>query len=195
MLKIGLTGGIGSGKSTVAECFSILGIPILKADLLAKQIMHDNEEVKQQIIANFGEQAYLNGAINNTYVANIVFKDPYQLSVLNSIVHPATIIAGDIWAKQQDSPYIIKEAAILFESGTAHGMDGIIGVQAPLPLRIQRVMKRDGLNRDQVLSRINQQIDESLKMKLCDWVIVNNEIEMIIPQVLQLHQKLLSLAD
>jgi dephospho-CoA kinase len=195
ILKIGLTGGIGSGKSVVATIFEQLGIPILNADQLAKDIMQHDQGVKQNIIAAFGSDAYINNLPNKEFIANIVFKDPFQLAVLNSIVHPATIAASIEWASKQHVPYVIKEAALFFESGSSEGLDGIIGVYAPTSLRIQRVMKRDNLTREQVLQRMNHQIDEALKMKLCDWVITNDEQELIIPQVIQLHEKLLGLAQ
>jgi dephospho-CoA kinase len=194
VLKIGLTGGIGSGKSTVAQIFAQLGVPILYADQLAKNIMQHDENVQQQIIAAFGINAYTNNLPNKDFIAGIVFKDPFQLSVLNSIVHPATIAASIEWASKQQAPYVLKEAALFFESGSAEGLDGIIGVYAPTALRIQRVMSRDGSNREQVIERMNQQIDDHLKMKLCDWVITNNEQELLIPQVIQLHEELLELA-
>ncbi len=187
VLKIGLTGGIGSGKSTVAQIFAQLGIPILNADHLAKDIMQHDESVQQKIISAFGQKAYENKTLNKPFIADIVFKDPFQLSVLNSIVHPATFAASIEWVSKQNAPYVIKEAALFFESGSAEGLDGIIGVYAPSALRIQRVMNRDGATREQVIERMNQQIDDHLKMKLCDWVITNNEQELLIPQVLSLH--------
>lgn len=189
MLKIGLTGGIGSGKSTVAAIFAQLGVPVLQADLLAKTIMQQDEHVKAQIIKAFGTEAYQNRLPNNAFIANLVFKDPELLAVLNAIVHPATILASNEWAAKQSAPYIIKEAALFFESGSAQGLDGIIGVSAPEHLRLYRVMKRDGLSREAVLNRINQQIDDNLKMKLCDWVIMNDEQQLIIPQIIRLHNQ------
>lgn len=194
IIKIGLTGGIGSGKSTVAQIFEQLGVPILQADQLAKDIMQHDESVQQKIIAAFGQKAFENNTLNKPFIADIVFKDPFQLSILNSIVHPATFAASIEWVKKQNAPYVIKEAALFFESGSAEGLDGIIGVYAPSALRIQRVMSRDGSNREQVVERMNQQIDDHLKMKLCDWVITNDEQELLIPQVIQLHEKMLNLA-
>ncbi len=191
MLRIGLTGGIGSGKSTVAAIFGLLGIPVLQADKLARTIMQENEDVKQQIVAAFGKESYENGLPNSAYIAGIVFKDPYQLAVLNAIVHPVTIRESEQWSLHQKAPYVIKEAALFFESGSAQGLDGIIGVSAPAHLRIKRVMNRDQLTRDQVIERMNQQIDQDLKMKLCDWVIVNDEQQLIVPQILQLHAEML----
>lgn len=188
MLNIGLTGGIGSGKSVVAAMFQTLGIPVLNADTLAKQIMQNDPTVQHQIIEAFGRDAYHQEGLNRPYIANIVFKDPFQLQVLNAIVHPATIAASKAWAAEQTAPYIIKEAALFFESGSADGMDLIIGVYAPDALRIKRVMQRDQCSREAVLDRMKQQISQSIKMKLCDKVIVNDEQTLLIPQVLALHE-------
>lgn len=188
MLNIGLTGGIGSGKSVVAAMFQTLGIPVLNADTLAKQIMQNDPTVQHQIIEAFGRDAYHQKGLNRPYIANIVFKDPFQLQVLNAIVHPATIAASKAWAAEQTAPYIIKEAALFFESGSADGMDLIIGVYAPDALRIKRVMQRDQCSREAVLDRMKQQISQSIKMKLCDKVIVNDEQTLLIPQVLALHE-------
>lgn len=193
MLSIGLTGGIGSGKTVVAKIFRTLGVPILDADALAKKIMLENEEVKAQIIAAFGNESYNDQGLNRSYISNIVFKDPFQLEMLNSIVHPATIAAGKIWASQQNAPYTIKEAALFFESGSAEGMDIIIGVYAPDALRVQRVMHRDQISREEVLNRMKYQISQTIKMKLCDKVIVNDEQSLLIPQVLELHNELITL--
>jgi dephospho-CoA kinase len=189
MLSIGLTGGIGSGKSIVSQIFSTLGIPVLDADVLAKKIMHENDEVKSQIIHAFGVESYDEQGLNRSFIANIVFKDPFQLQILNSIVHPATIEAGKIWASQQNAPYTIKEAALFFESGSAEGMDIIIGVYAPDSLRIHRVMQRDQISRAEVINRMNHQISQTIKMKLCDKVIINDEQSLLIPQVLELHNE------
>lgn len=188
MLSIGLTGGIGSGKSVVAAMFQTLGIPVLNADTLAKQIMQNDPTVQQQIIEAFGKDAYHQEGLNRPFIANIVFKDPFQLQVLNAIVHPATIAASKAWAAEQTAPYIIKEAALFFESGSADGMDLIIGVYAPDALRIKRVMQRDQCSREAVLDRMKQQISQSIKMKLCDKVIVNDEQTLLMPQVLALHE-------
>lgn len=188
MLNIGLTGGIGSGKSVVAAMFQTLGIPVLNADNLAKQIMQNDPTVQQQIIEAFGKDAYHQDGLNRPFIANIVFKDPFQLQVLNAIVHPATIAASKAWAAEQTAPYIIKEAALFFESGSADGMDLIIGVYAPDALRIKRVMQRDQCSREAVLDRMKQQISQSIKMKLCDKVIVNDEQTLLMPQVLALHE-------
>src|SRR5687767_9978123 len=143
MLRIGLTGGIGSGKTTVAAIFGVLGIPVYYADDAAKRLMDENENVKTAIENNFGKEAYKNGKLDRKYVSDIVFNNADKLAFLNSIVHPATIKDADEWMQSQKSPYIIKEAALLFESGSHQKLDYIIGVKAPLDLRISRVMKRD----------------------------------------------------
>lgn len=188
MLKIGITGGIGSGKSIVSNIFKVLGIAVFDADFAAKQIMNENKIVQQHLIDAFGERVFLNNELNKKYLANIVFNDAYQLEKLNAIVHPATIEAGNQWVKQQKSIYILKEAALLFESGSAADLDYIIGVYAPKIVRIKRVMQRDNVNEHAVINRMNKQIDENLKMKLCDFVIINDEQQLLIPQVLALHK-------
>lgn len=187
MLKIGVTGGIGSGKSTVSSIFKVLSIPVFDADSYAKNIMQTDAALKNAVIELFGDASYQNGQLNRKWIADIVFKDPAQLEKLNAIIHPATIKAGEDWASQQASPYTIKEAALFFESGSAEGMDYIIGVFAPQHIRINRVMQRDGISREEVLNRMKRQIQEEVKMRLCDYVIINDDQHLLIPQVLLLH--------
>ena len=192
MLKVGLTGGIGSGKSTVAALFRLLGIPVFDTDIAAKWIMEHDEALIDSIKNAFGEDAYIDHKLNRKYIADIVFKDKYQLEVLNSLTHPATIKAADDWMLQQNSHYCIKEAALLFEAGTAGNLDYVVGVQAPDTLRIHRAMQRDNANRQDIIARMEKQIDQTIKMKLCDFVINNNEQELLIPQVLEIHRKLVN---
>jgi len=189
MLKIGLTGGIGSGKSTVAKVFQTLGIPIYYADKAAKEIMNTNEALKQQIIHHFGEDIYENKVLNRILLAQKVFNNPSQLNLLNSLVHPPTIQAAEDWFVQQKAPYCIKEAALIFESGSQQNLDFVIGVYTPTTLRLQRVMQRDKTTKEEVQQRIDMQIDETIKMRLCDFVVNNNEQELLIPQVMALHEK------
>jgi dephospho-CoA kinase len=189
VLRVGLTGGIGSGKSVVAKVFETLGIPVYYADDAAKRLMNTNPELKAAIIKNFGEGSYTNGELNRKYMASIVFNDKEKLYLLNSLTHPATIRDAGEWIKRQTSPYIIKEAALLFESGADKILDHVIGVFAPLPLRIKRVMNRDVVTEEEIMKRINRQMDEEEKMKRCDFVITNDEKELVIPQVLELHEK------
>ena len=192
MLKIGLTGGLGSGKTTVSKIFASLGVPVFCADDIAKEIMNNNEDLRQKLIRVFGNKAYTT-TLNRKYIADIVFKDAFKLEQLNALVHPLTIAAADKWMKQQTQPYAIKEAALMFEAAAGRNLDYIIGVYAPQFLRIKRAMLRDNANREQVLSRIDKQIDETLKMKLCNFVIINDEQQAILPQVEKLHQHLLAL--
>ena len=195
MLKIGLTGGIGSGKSTVAKIFETLGIPVYYADTEAKRLMNSSETLKKVIRQNFGEATYENDQLNRKYLAGIVFNNPEKLELLNALIHPVTINDAEQWMQQQSAPYSIKEAALLFESGAAENLDFIVGVYAPQALRIKRVMKRDGLTADEIMKRINRQVNEEMKMKLCDFVITNDEQELLIPQVLKLHQHFSSLSN
>jgi len=187
MLKIGLTGGIGSGKSTVSKIFNTLGVPVFDADLATKKIMNENEELKRKIIKHFGNQAYTNDKLDRGYIANIVFNNKYQLELLNSIVHPYAIEAGEKWVKEQKSKYIIKEAALIFEAGSTKDLDFIVGVTAPTAIRINRIMSRDGLTISQIKARMNNQIEESMKMKLCNFIIFNDELMLLTPQIIELH--------
>lgn len=194
MLKIGLTGGIGSGKTTVAKVFETLGIPVYYADEATKRLMNSDENLKYLLIKNFGEATYKNGELDRKYLANIVFNDKDKLELLNSITHPATINDAEEWIKDQTTSYIIKEAALLFESGAAKNLDYFIGVYSPEELRINRVMQRDNISREEVLQRLSKQMDENKKMELCDFVIINNEEELVVPQILGIHQQLLKLS-
>jgi dephospho-CoA kinase len=198
---IGLTGGIGSGKSIVAKVFESLGIPVFNADATAKDIMNTNTIIKSKLIEAFGNEVYSstidkNGnateTLNRAYLSKLVFSNPYQLENLNAIVHPITIQAAIDWAAGQTTPYVIKEAALFFESGSANGITKIIGVSAPKALRIHRVMKRDQCTKDEVEKRMAHQIEETIKMKLCDFVIVNDDQHLVLPQVVALHEKLLA---
>jgi dephospho-CoA kinase len=185
---IGLTGGIGSGKSVVAKIFTTLGIPVFNADEAAKHIMQTSPEMKAKLIEQFGSSIYDASGLQKEKLAAIVFNDPYQLKLLNAIVHPVTIQAAKDWAANQTSPYVIKEAALIFESAAADGLFKVIGVTAPLSLRIQRVMQRDGVSKEQVEARMQHQISDTIKMRLCDYVIENNNQQMLIPQVLELDK-------
>lgn len=190
MLKVGLTGGIGSGKSTVAAIFKLLGIPVFDSDVAAKWIMENDEALIDSIKKAFGEESYLGNTLNRKYISSIVFKDKYQLEVLNNLTHPAIIKAADNWMEQQSAPYCIKEAALLFEAGTAGNLDYVIGVQAPDALRIHRAIQRDNASRQEIVARMDKQIDQTIKMKLCDFVINNNEQQLLIPQILEIHKTL-----
>lgn len=185
---IGLTGGIGSGKSVVAKVFATLGIPVFNADDEAKRIMQTSPEIKTKLIQQFGTDIYNEHGLNKEKLAAIVFNEPFQLQLLNAIVHPVTIQAAKDWAAKQTSPYVIKEAALIFESGAADGLLKVIGVTAPLSLRIHSVMQRDGITKDQVDARMRNQISDTIKMRLCDYVIENNNQQMVIPQVIEIDK-------
>ena len=194
MLKIGLTGGIGSGKTTVAKIFELLNVPVYYADAASKRLYHTDKDLMASIKKHFGEDVYTNDQLNRSKLAALVFNNPEKLELLNRLVHPPTIKDAEEWIKRQSAPYIIKEAALLFESGSAAGLDYIIGVQAPQHLRIKRAMDRDGVTREEVLSRMKRQIDEEIKMRLCDYIIINDEQQLVIPQVLQLHHTFIELS-
>jgi len=185
---IGLTGGIGAGKSVVAKIFTTLGIPVFNADEVAKQMMQTSPAIKAQLIEQFGRDIYNASGLDKERLAAIVFADPFQLQLLNAIVHPVTIQAAKDWAAKQTAPYVIKEAALIFESGAADGLFKVIGVTAPLSLRTHRVMQRDGITKDQVDARMRNQISDTIKMRLCDYVVQNNNQQMLIPQVLELDK-------
>ncbi|MEP6710764.1 MAG: dephospho-CoA kinase [Ferruginibacter sp.] len=189
MLRIGLTGGIGSGKTTVAKIFEVLSVPVYYADDAAKRIMNEDEDLKQQIIEHFGLDAYINGQLNRSHLSAIVFDNPEKLTLLNSLVHPVTIADADKWMQQQTTQYIIKEAALMFETEAYKHVDYVIGVSAPEELRIHRTTRRDNTTEAAVAARMNKQMDETKKLERCDFIINNDETILLIPQVLQLHQK------
>ena len=191
MYRVGLTGGIGSGKSTVARILETLGIPVYYADDTAKTIMNTDAGLRQQIIQHFGEASYAEGQLQRKYLADIVFNEPEKLALLNSLIHPVTIRHSEQWFRRQSAPYAVREAALLFESGASENLEFIIGVYAPKQLRMQRVIKRDGLTTEEIQKRMNRQINEEMKMKLCDAVIRNDEQQLMIPQVMEIHQLLL----
>lgn len=191
MLKIGITGGIGSGKSTVVKVFEQLGVPVFIADDQAKELMNTDLELIAEIKQVFGENVYTpKGELNRTMLASLVFNAPDKLKLLNALVHPATIRAFENWCKRhQDKPYVLKEAAILFESGTYKQNDLNILVTAPEEIRIKRVIKRDASDEEKVRSRIKNQMPDEEKSKLADFILVNDEQSALIPQIVSLHHK------
>lgn len=193
-LKVGLTGGIGSGKTTVAKIFELLQVPVYYADAAAKTLYNTNEQLRAAIQHHFGLDVYEGKALNRGKLAAQVFNNAEKLELLNNLVHPLTIADAKNWMERQTAPYVIKEAALIFESGSAATLNFVIGVRAPMHLRLSRAMKRDAVSRAEVLQRMGQQINENIKMRLCDFIIENNEQEPIIPQVLELDRKLRQLA-
>ena len=194
MVRVGLTGGIGSGKSTVAQVFEVLGIPVYYADTEAKRMMNENDELKASIIDTFGEQAYSTEGLNRKYIASIVFSDPQKLEALNAIVHPATKKDGENWMQRQTTPYAIHEAALIFEAKVNERLDYVIGVSSPAELRLKRAMQRDHVTTGEIQKRMSRQLDEDVKMSKCDFILFNDEVQMLVPQVLLLHEKLVLLS-
>nr|WP_121273514.1 dephospho-CoA kinase [Pedobacter schmidteae] len=198
MLKIGITGGIGSGKTTICKVFETLGIPVFYADTVAKQIMVSDEILVNGVKEAFGAESYhQDGTLNNKHIAGIVFNNAEQLARLNELVHPAVFRGFDNWVKQvpQNAPYILKEAALLFESGSYKMCDQNILVVAAQEIRLQRVMDRDGVTAGQVKARMDKQLSDEEKIKLADHIINNNETESLIIQVTRLHQLFLKNAE
>lgn len=192
MFRVGLTGGIGSGKSLVCSILEKLRVPVYYADAEAKRLMNSDPVLKTQIMDLFGDKAYSGGSLDRKYLAGRVFGDGELLASLNSVVHPAVREDFKRWADlQKGVPYVVEEAAILFESGAHRELDQAVLVYAPVELRISRVMERDGCDRESVLRRMDHQLSEEELKKLADHVIVNDGQQMLLPQVIELHHKLL----
>ncbi|MGZ4057241.1 MAG: dephospho-CoA kinase [Bacteroidia bacterium] len=193
MIKLGITGGIGSGKSTVCKVFELLGVPVYYADDEGKKLL-DVTEVKEKILKIFGNAVLSeNKMIDRKKLSELVFNDKEKLEKLNSIIHPAVGIHFEEWLKEQkECTYIVKEAAILFESGAYKQVDDVITVTAPQELKIKRAMNRSGITREEVLERINNQMDDEEKIRRSKYKIVNDEEHLIIPQILSIHRSLTS---
>lgn len=198
MLKVGITGGIGSGKTTVCRLFGEQGVPIYYADDRAKWLMQNDEVLKASLEINFGEDIYqANGQLDRAKLAERVFNNPKELELLNSLVHPAVLDDGRAWMEQQAQaghPYAIKEAALLFESGSHRALDKVIVVAAPESLRVQRVMQRDSATEEQVRARMDKQMPEAEKRRLADFTINNIDRNQLHIQVETLHKRLLQLS-
>ncbi|MCO6478619.1 MAG: dephospho-CoA kinase [Phaeodactylibacter sp.] len=197
MLKVGITGGIGSGKTTACKVFETLGIPVYYADSQAKQLMVSDPRLVAGIKALFGPESYLrDGALNRPFIAQQVFSNDEKLKQLNALVHPAVAEDAERWHHAQENvPYTLKEAALLFESGSYKQLDKLITVSAPEKLRIQRVMERDGVSAEEVRARMKKQMPEEEKVKRSDFVIYNDGAHFLIRQVLDIHRALLAIID
>ncbi|MFJ1491216.1 dephospho-CoA kinase [Capnocytophaga canis] len=191
MMVVGLTGGIGSGKTTIARMFQDLGIPVYISDIEAQKIIETDPVVKRRIIEEFGELAYIDGKYNRRYIADIVFNDKHKLQNLNNIVHPALALHFQRWKDMQKSLYIIKEAAILFESGAYKQCDYIITVTAPEQERIRRVVERDQVTEKLVRERMRNQWTDEERIKLSDEVVDNINIQVSLLKVKEIHSKLI----
>ncbi len=190
MLKIGITGGIGCGKTTIANVFETLGIPVYNADDEAKELMNNNANLKQGIIDLFGTKAYTNNNLDRAYIASLVFDNKELLERLNAIVHYYTLSHFSLWVKNQKTPCVLKEAALLFETHAHHELDFIIGVFCEEEERIDRILKRQQTTEAAIKKIIQQQISENIKMKLCDLVINNNKGQFVLEQILKAHQEI-----
>lgn len=190
-MVVGVTGGIGSGKTFVCNLFAEKGVPIYITDIEAKRIMNLNAEVKNEIIKLFGSQAYINEVLNRTYISKLVFENKQLLNQLNAIVHPAVAQDFENWYIKNQKKLVIKESAILFETGAYKKCDATILVTAPMEVRIKRVMKRDNIAKDLVEKRINNQWNDEKKMQLADYIIENFDKQNTIKQVNKLFLKLI----
>lgn len=187
-LKIGITGGIGSGKTLVSGVFEKLGAPNYNADDRAKWLMNNNPKIVKKVVDFFGPEAYINGELDRSLIAEQVFKNKFLLEQLNAIVHPVVFSDFDEWYNAQTFPYVLKEAALLFESGSYRDLDAIITVDAPLEIRLKRASIRDQKSEDEIKGRIKNQYPNEIKVKAADFVINNDGITPVLPQVLHLHQ-------
>ena len=191
---VGLTGGIGSGKTTVAKMFQELGVSIYIADIEAKKLMHSSKEIKEELITAFGEQTYSNGELNRSYLSNIVFNQPEQLQKINAIVHPRVGQHFKDWyAARHEEIYVIKEVAILFENDSYKHCDKVITVVAPLEERFRRLLQRDQTTREDIQNRMDNQWNDAQKIALSDYVIHNENLEDVKKQVAQIHQEISTL--
>lgn len=191
MKKIGLTGNIGSGKTTISNVFRTLGIPVFYADDEAKRLMVEDENLKKELTRTFGANVYCDSGINRKHLSELAFNDASILQKLNSIVHPVVQNYFKEWCDLQSSQYIIKEAAILIESGTHKDLEAIICVKCPKSKRVERILKRDSISVEQIESRMRNQWDEEKKSSLSDYIIENDDEHLVIPQVLSIHNDLL----
>ena len=196
MLRVGITGGIGSGKSTVCQIFEHLGVAVYRADLRAKTLYEESDSLKAAVIAEFGEEIYTAGHLNRARLAQIVFSDKSKLQVLNQLVHPLIFQEYENWCvKHQHDAYTLKEAAIMFESGSYRQLHLIVGVAAPEDIRISRTMDRDGLSKEEVELRIQKQMPQETLLQRCDYVIMNDGRQSLIEQVKNLHSLFIDISE
>jgi dephospho-CoA kinase len=195
IFKLGVTGGIGSGKTSVCKVFDLLGVPVFSADREAQLIMENDEAVIRSINSIAGKDLYVNGNLDRMELATIIFNDSSLLEKVNFIVHPMVFGHFYKWVGEQTAPYVIMEAAILFESGAAQYVDRVATVAAPFEERIERVMLRNKLSREQVMERMRNQMDDNARTKQSDYVINNSENDMIIPAVLKIHEDILTIIN
>lgn len=194
MLTVGLTGGIGSGKTTVASVLRVLGVPVFEADRAGKDLQSTDPELRAAMIARFGAAIHPNGVLDRKALAALVFHDAEALAALNALVHPAVRRAFRAWAAEQDAPYVVMESAILADSGSHAAFDHVVVVSAPEELRIRRVMARDGVGEEAVRARLRNQVGEAERLRIAHHVVYNDDRQLVIPQVLAVHGKLRTIA-
>jgi dephospho-CoA kinase len=191
IFKLGITGGFGSGKTTVCKVFNLLGVPVFFADFEARNIMENDRSIKDRVNSLAGKDMYLNGSLDRTELARLIFNDKVLLNNVNSIVHPAVFENFNIWAGEQTAPYVIMEAAILFESGASELVDRVLTVVTPLEERIVRLVHGNKLTREQIMDRIHNQIDDDTRIRNSDYVIYNSENDLILPAILRVHEEIM----
>jgi dephospho-CoA kinase len=189
--KLGITGGIGSGKTSVCRFFDVLGVPVFSADREASEIMEMDGEIINKLNSIAGKNLYVNGSLDRMDLANIIFNDNYLLQQVNLLVHPVVFNHFMKWVLEQSAPYVIMEAAILFESGASNFVDKVATVVAPVEQRMERVIQRNKLSREQVLERMKNQMDDEARIKLSDYIIYNSENDMIIPAIMKINDDIL----
>jgi len=192
-IKLGVTGGIGSGKTSVCRVFDALGVPVFSADREAREIMENDIAIISGINSIAGKDLYTNGSLNRMELAAIIFNDNILLKKVNSLVHPVVFDHFGRWVLEQTAPYVIMEAAILFESGASKIVDKVATVVAPVEQKVERIIRRNELSRGQVLERMRNQMDDEARIKLSDYVIHNSENDMIIPAILNIHNDILTI--
>mgnify|MGYP003294593692 CR=1 FL=1 len=190
MYKVGLTGGIGSGKSKVAELLRDRGVAVYDSDSRAKALMNGNEELREELTAAFGSECYTDSGLNRAWLAERVFSNKEALSRLNSIVHPAVMRDFAAWAEQQEGDYVVMESAILLEAGLESHVDVVVSVMAPKMLRLERAMLRDGATRQQIEERMRNQMSDDERAERSKYAIVNIDLEELEEDVEQLHRRL-----
>lgn len=194
MMRVGLTGGIGSGKTTVGRVFRAMGIPVFEADAEGRRLMAQDTALQRSIVERFGAAVVNENGIDRAALAGIVFQDTEALKALNALIHPAVRAAFDRWAREQRAPYVMMEAAVLAESGGHRTLDAIVVVSAPEPIRIRRVMQRDGVPEEAVRARLANQVSEAERLAIANHMIHNDDSRLVIPQVLEVHAALLKFA-
>lgn len=187
MYRVGLTGGIGSGKSTVCKIFGVLGIPFFSADDYARQLMDSDDDIIREVNLIAGKDLYIEGSLDRRALAELIFNDRDMIERVNNLVHPRVFTAFLDWSEQQEAPYAIMEAAILFESGGDRYTDTVVAVTAPLEERVMRVTERNRLSREEVVARISNQMDQTEMAGKARWTIDNSDNVMVIPQVIAIH--------